>query len=122
MIENENLATLIVDQNVDLSFDTSHVQPGSKGAFEKPSDEVYVYASETLSLGLPFLEFKEMAASSWTSTEVPASTPPHHAVVAIGQTFHWTTTLTRYHRSAGRMRKVTPPSIWCRRQKKLLPS
>ena len=50
-----DVTTLIADQNVDLStvYDSA---PSSDG---KSSDGIYAYTSETLSLGLLFLEFKD---------------------------------------------------------------
>lgn len=55
------VATLIVEQNVDLSTSFSDSQ-SSNLAKQSPatdSDSVYAYSSEVLSLGLLFLEFKD---------------------------------------------------------------
>ena len=52
-----DVSSLIVDQNVDLS--TTFADSPSEESARMPVDSVYAYSSETLSLGLLFLEFKD---------------------------------------------------------------
>ena len=52
-----DVASLIVDQNVDLS--STSADSSSEESVHLPADSVYAYSCETLSLGLLFLEFKD---------------------------------------------------------------
>ena len=52
-----DVASLIVDQNVDLSI--TFADSSLEESAQLPADSVYAYSCETLSLGLLFLEFKD---------------------------------------------------------------
>ena len=53
------IATLIVEQNVDLSTTFSNSQSCNLAKQSPIADSVYTYSCEVLSLGLLFLEFKD---------------------------------------------------------------